>query len=271
MIDPPPERIASSQTNEGRTRIMAERYWFIRARGRVLGPFTMAQLDAMRARGQFTRFYEISEDRLNWESASTLTHLFASPDPQPGAGSRRGEPLDYAIDDVGTPVPGAPVKEVASWYYAVGDRQEGPIPFDELQRKVERGEIQAQTLVWKAGMAEWSPARTVGGLIFPGAAPNPSASHPQSGFAPYPTRTSGMAIASMVLGILWLCGLGSLLATIFGGVALAEINRSKGAVGGRGMAVTGLVLGILGLALWGLAFLNGFMHGFLNALNRPQF
>lgn len=57
--------------------------------------------------------------------------------------------------------------------------------------------------------------------------------------------TNGFAIAALVLGILWLCGLGSLLALIFGIVALSQIKRSG--QGGKGMAIAGIVLGIIGL------------------------
>ncbi len=61
-------------------------------------------------------------------------------------------------------------------------------------------------------------------------------------------RTNGMAIASLVLGILWLWGLGSLLALIFGLVGKNQIDSAGGAEGGRGMAIAGIVLGIVGLA-----------------------
>ena len=47
-------------------------------------------------------------------------------------------------------------------------------------------------------------------------------------------RTSGLAIASLVLGIVWVFWLGSLLAVIFGHVALSQIKRSMGALTGRG-------------------------------------
>jgi hypothetical protein len=57
--------------------------------------------------------------------------------------------------------------------------------------------------------------------------------------------TSGMAIASLVLGILWLYGVGSVLAIIFGAVGLKQTEN--GERGGRGMAVAGLVLGIVGV------------------------
>jgi hypothetical protein len=71
-------------------------------------------------------------------------------------------------------------------------------------------------------------------------------------------RTSGMAIASLVLGLVWICGLGSLLAVIFGHVALSEIERGRGQVLGRGMAIAGLILGYLGLLLLLLELLGGF-------------
>ena len=76
-------------------------------------------------------------------------------------------------------------------------------------------------------------------------------SYPSQGqVAPLATaRTSGMAIASLVLGLVWICGLGSLLAVIFGHAALSEIERGRGQVMGRGMAIAGLILGYLGLLL----------------------
>src|SRR4051794_32282227 len=44
----------------------------------------------------------------------------------------------------------------------------------------------------------------------------------------------GFAIASLVLGILWLYWLGSVLALVFGYVALSRIKRRPTEVGGRG-------------------------------------
>jgi hypothetical protein len=69
---------------------------------------------------------------------------------------------------------------------------------------------------------------------------------PYSGWAP-PARTNGMAIASMVCGILWLYWLGSILALVFGYVAKSQIDRSHGTQSGRGMAIAGIVLGWVGV------------------------
>jgi hypothetical protein len=53
-------------------------------------------------------------------------------------------------------------------------------------------------------------------------------------------RTSGLAVASLVLGIIGF----SILAIIFGGVAIGETGKDPN-LSGRGMAIAGLVLGII--------------------------
>jgi hypothetical protein len=61
-------------------------------------------------------------------------------------------------------------------------------------------------------------------------------------------RTNGLAVASLVLGILWLCWIGSVLALIFGYVALGQIKSQHEA--GRGLAIAGIVLGWIGVAMF---------------------
>ena len=61
-------------------------------------------------------------------------------------------------------------------------------------------------------------------------------------------RTNGLAIASMVLGIVWVYWIGSILAVIFGHIALSQIRRTGGVQQGRGMAIAGVVLGWIGVA-----------------------
>ena len=74
----------------------------------------------------------------------------------------------------------------------------------------------------------------------------------------YAPRTSGMAIASMVLGITGIialtccCGTGfipSVLAVVFGHVAQYQIRRSAGRLEGTSMAIAGLVCGYIGLVM----------------------
>jgi hypothetical protein len=85
------------------------------------------------------------------------------------------------------------------------------------------------------------------GAYPPGAYP-PGAYPPGTPYTSRP-KTNGLAIAGFVLSILWLFGLGSLLAVIFGIVALVAISRANGAQRGRGWAIAGLVIGAVGLVL----------------------
>jgi len=96
---------------------------------------------------------------------------------------------------------------------------------------------------------------------FPGQAPGSGYQSPPGGYQPPPvpewwpqspprgfvpvTRTNGLAIASLVLGILWLFWLGSLAGLVLGLVALKQIKGRN--QGGRGIAIAGVVLSVLGL------------------------
>jgi hypothetical protein len=65
--------------------------------------------------------------------------------------------------------------------------------------------------------------------------------------------TNGFSIASLVLGIVWVFGIGAILAVIFGFVARKQIRESGGRQGGSGMALAGIILGFVGIAgliLW---------------------
>ena len=77
--------------------------------------------------------------------------------------------------------------------------------------------------------------------------PDPSYAYPGAG---YPERRwNGLAIASFVLSLLWLSGLGALLAVVLGAVAIRQTNRAQGWEKGHGLAVAGVVIGVLGLVL----------------------
>jgi Domain of unknown function (DUF4190) len=72
-----------------------------------------------------------------------------------------------------------------------------------------------------------------------------------------PQKTNGFAVAALVLGILWIYWIGSLLALIFGLIAKGQIDRSGGTESGRGMAIAGIVLGLVGLGMFVLLLIIG--------------
>jgi uncharacterized protein DUF4190 len=89
------------------------------------------------------------------------------------------------------------------------------------------------------------------GALVPHQAP-PAYPYQQQGpvyAAPVALKTNGLAIASLVLGILWLWWIGSILALVFGMVAKSQIDNSGGLQQGRGMAIAGIVLGWVGIGL----------------------
>lgn len=64
-----------------------------------------------------------------------------------------------------------------------------------------------------------------------------------------PAETSGKAIFSLICGIIVLFFPFSICAVIFGYLALWDIRKSPGRLTGRGLAISGILLGYLGLAL----------------------
>lgn len=68
-----------------------------------------------------------------------------------------------------------------------------------------------------------------------------------------PQRVSGAAVASLVVGIIGLftpCAAVGLVAILLGAAARAGIKQSQGTRTGGGLAMAGIVLGIIGSALW---------------------
>ena len=85
---------------------------------------------------------------------------------------------------------------------------------------------------------------------------SPPPAHQYPGWVP-PPPTPGQAYASMILGIvgLVLCPLlPSILALIFGYQAKGQIDRSAGRLAGRGIALTGIILGWVAIGFWALIF-----------------
>ena len=86
---------------------------------------------------------------------------------------------------------------------------------------------------------------------------------PQVAFG-LPPETSGKAIFSLVCGILFVIFPFSIIAVIFGYIALSEIRKSPGRLKGRGLAITGIALGYVGAAfIVGLVGLG--IYGFREA------
>ena len=92
-----------------------------------------------------------------------------------------------------------------------------------------------------------------------------------------PQQTSGLAIASMILGIasivMCLGPLAGIPAVIMGHMANSDIRKSGGLVGGSGMVIAGLVTGyfsIFMIVVWGLLAAVA-IPNFVKARQQAQF
>ena len=105
------------------------------------------------------------------------------------------------------------------------------------------------------------------GAMPPGPPPNPMNPMGPMGMPPQGPRSSGLAIASLVTGILSLfpgccCGLFgiplSIIALVMGIVSISQINASGGQIGGKNMAIAGSILGGVAIGIDVVMFvLNG--------------
>jgi hypothetical protein len=79
--------------------------------------------------------------------------------------------------------------------------------------------------------------------------------------SPGPPRTSGLAIAALVVGILALCGgILALPGLILGIASLVQVNRSEGRLGGRGMAWSAIGLSMVGIVVFGFFTMGAILY-----------
>lgn len=139
------------------------------------------------------------------------------------------------------------------YHVAKNGEKSGPFEKEEVYRRLVAGELSGSDLGWHEGLTEWEPLAK---LLPPQTPPIPTAGTPVFGsvstpaqVSPQSAQTSGMAIASMICGVLGLLlWLPCIPAIILGHLGLSAIKKSAGALKGGGMAVAGLVMGYLMIA-----------------------
>jgi hypothetical protein len=173
---------------------------------------------------------------------------------------------------------------MAEWYYAQGNTQRGPVAADVVIDALRSGSLSAGDLVWCEGMPQWKPAGEVPEFaaaiasappvqpVAPMAYAMPASALPPVGSVAYsqpyypapPAQHLGLSITSMVLGIVSFCCcsagvLTAIPALILGLIVLTGMKRS-GDTRGKGMAITGVVLGSVYLALFTLVIIMAVLH-----------
>ncbi len=71
---------------------------------------------------------------------------------------------NFGQQNAGGGAPGGmppPPPAQASWYVLVDGKQQGPVAAAQLASLIQSGTVQADQLVWTAGMAQWAAASAV--------------------------------------------------------------------------------------------------------------
>ena len=151
-------------------------------------------------------------------------------------------------------------------------REYGPVAADQVRQWFAENRMNAQIKVQAAGRAEWCPlaelpefaALVDASALPPFIAPPVVAAAGEIGPATNPLAITGLICGIVGITIGWvLCWpLVNVVGIVFSAIGLSQINRSAGRQPGKGMAVTGLVLSVLGVIIPLVIFFAIFFVGF---------
>ncbi|MEY2410048.1 MAG: hypothetical protein QOF48_2718 [Verrucomicrobiota bacterium] len=149
------------------------------------------------------------------------------------------------------------------------NKEYGPVPVEQVRQWIVERRLNAQSLVQPEGAATWKPlslfpefsAVLASGPIPPGL---PGMARPAQ---PVAAGNNSMAVASLICGCVGLvcCQAVSIAGLILGIIALGQI-RSHPHQDGRGMAIAGIILSCMGLALFVLLLALGVFGALIDNL-----
>ena len=125
-----------------------------------------------------------------------------------------------------------------------GDQKEyGSLSADQVKGWVSEKRLNGQSRIQVEGAAGWQTLSELPEFAEAlSAPPKPLEATPPAMVQPAKPKTSGLAIASLVLGPLGVltCGLSSLVGLVLGVIALIKISKSQGRLTGTGFALGGI-------------------------------
>jgi len=146
----------------------------------------------------------------------------------------------------------------------------GPVTAEQLRQWITEHRLNAQSLVRLEGTESWRPLSEFPefAVLLASSSPAPPLGPigPLSTYAP-PPATNSLAITGLIMGCFSFicCQVFGIVGIIFSAMALSQIKENPGQ-GGKGMAITGLVLSILSLVLIGVLAAFGALGSLLQQL-----
>ena len=135
---------------------LSDRY-YVRFRGRVLGPFTAEKTAEMVRRGQVTRVHELSPDGLSWKKAEEFAEFFGKANVRAAAVATVQAESQSTVTETKTETP-APVAN--QWHVHCEGQEYGPIEESVLLDWIRQGRVRGDNMVWRQGMQDWETAET---------------------------------------------------------------------------------------------------------------
>ena len=217
--------------------------YFVRYRGRAVGPYTLLQSQQMARKGQLARTSEVSTDNSNWSQAGNYPEIFE----RPGGNST---PTINVISEPAPAGPPAPSMDSA-WYYALNGEQKGPTSNENIIAMVRAGSLTATDRVWREGLDNWVQVSDVDEFAVA-----------LIGLKPTPVEGNGRINGGATVGEVFCRECGTALKrravmcpqcgvrTTDDGNASDDHGHLKQTYNPTGSATAGLVLGIVGLFLF---------------------
>ena len=140
------------------------------------------------------------------------------------------------------------------WYYVRDGVQHGPVDSNEIHAMLTSGMMQTSDLIWRDGMEEWTPLKNHPEWQSFLTTNTPPASQPVGvptyGYSGYASASLICGICSIVLmGMCYIGILTAIPAVICGHIAISQIRNAYPPLTGYGLAIAGLILGYLCIAL----------------------
>ena len=122
-------------------------------------------------------------------------------------------------------------------------KEYGPVSVDQLRELISQGRANLGTQVKIDNANAWQPLGSLQEFASAFTTPPPAAAQSHASIT-VRGKTSGMAIASLVLGVMGLfsCGVTALFGLVFGIVGFIAIKKSQGRLSGSGLAIAGIAV-----------------------------
>ena len=125
--------------------------FYVRFKGRVLGPLTREKTLELAKRGQITKQHELSPDGVAWKKADEFPGFFTSERAVANQTAVREKQQEVSAPDV-------PSEE---WYAHFNNSNQGPVDLKGMKNWIASGKVNKETMIWRPGMSEWQSAELI--------------------------------------------------------------------------------------------------------------